>query len=434
MATIVVGFVGVFKDLGTSAAVIQRKGFSEALLHSLFWVNVAFGLLSTMLFFLIAPLIAGFYREPIIAPLLRVLSLTFFISGISILQQALLEKELAFNTLAKIEVSSVAFGSFIGIGSAMGGLGVWSLIYQTIAVTTLTTFLLWKTTNWQPKLIFSFQELKAISSYSSNLTGFNVFNYLIRNFDYLLIGKFIGAEALGFYTLAYRTILYPLQSISGVISRVGFPVFSQLQDDNVRLRSAYLRVVAMIAIVTFPLMLGIWVLAEPFILIVLGEKWKASIPIILVLAPVGLVQSVVTTVGTIYQSKGRTDWMFCWSLFAGVLVICGFVLGLRWNIIGVAAGYAIASLILVYPSFAIPFRLINLSMARFAAVLWRPLMCSAIMSCLILGIQAVLPMSFSPALNLGISILLGGATYVVVSQWINHDQMRQLFNLLGLIE
>jgi O-antigen/teichoic acid export membrane protein len=426
MVMVVIGFVSLFKDLGTSAAIIQQKSLSEELLSSIFLVNVAFGVLAMAVLFVLSPLAAGFYHEQKVTPLLKVLSLTFFISGLSILQQAILERDLAFNKLAKLEIIATLLGSMVGIGLAILGYGVWSLIYQSLTVVTMTTILLWTSSVWRPKMIFHWTEVKSVSSYSLNLTGFNIFNYFARNTDYLLIGRFLGAQNLGYYTLAYNIMLYPLQNISTVIGRVMFPVFSQIQNDDAIFRSAYLKVASAIALITFPMMIGLWALAEPFVLTVFGLQWQPVILLLMILAPVGLSQSIGTTVGAIYQAKGRTDWMFRWGIAAGILVMIAFVIGLQWGIVGVATAYAFACFILIYPSFAIPFRLINLRVRDFGIVLWRPFLSSSLMLVVLFGFKAALPADLSDGLTLGILVPTGIIAYLLVSWMLNREQIRQI--------
>lgn len=433
MATIIIGFVELFKDLGTSAAVIQRKNLSESLVHSIFWINVAFGILGTIILFITSPLVANFYEEPRVAPVLMLLSITFFISGISILQKALLEKDLAFNKLAKIEIIAVLNGSAIGIVSALLGFGVWSLVYQLLTVTTVTTILLWIATRWKPKLVFSWNEVKQVSSYSLHLTGFNIFNYFARNADYLLIGKFLGSQSLGYYTLAYRLMLYPLQNISAVLSRVMFPVFSQVQNDNARFSRAYLKVVATIALVTFPIMIGLWAVSEPFILTLFGSQWQPVILLLMILAPVGMTQSLGTTVGTIYTAKGRTDWMLRWGIGSGILVTFAIVIGLQWGIVGIATAYATATAILTYPSFAIPFHLIGLRVSDLIAVVWRPFFASLLMLGVLMSLKMlILPTSLANGWVLGILVPVGIIVYLLASWLINREQIRQLLGILGI--
>jgi O-antigen/teichoic acid export membrane protein len=432
MATIVIGFVDLFKDLGTSAAVIQRKNISDELLYSIFWINLAFGLLGMIVLLMLSPVVASFYHEPRVTSILRILSLNFFISSISILQKAILERNLAFNILAKVEISAVLSGSVVGIGAAILGFGVWSLIYQTLAVVVVTTVLLWAATRWKPKMIFAWNEVKEVSSYSLNLTGFTVLNYFSRNGDYLLIGKFLGTQELGYYTLAYRLMLYPLQNISAVIGRVMFPVLSQIQDDNEKLRIVYLKVTSTIALITFPMMFALGPVAESFVLTLFGSQWKPVILLLMILAPVGMVQAIGTTVGAIYQAKGRTDWVLRWGIVSSILVMSSFVIGLQWGIVGVASAYAIATFILAYPSFAIPFRLIDLRMSDFATVLWRPFVASLFMLGVLLGLKFLLPFKLASSWTLGILVLTGCLVYLLVSWLINREQIQQVLGILGL--
>ena len=432
MATIVIGFVNLFKDLGTSSAIIQKKNVSQELIYSLFWINVAFGFLGTLVLFTSAPAIAKFYQEPRLTSILQILSLSFFISGLSILQKALLERNLDFKTLAKIDIVALFFSSSVGIILAFSGYGVWSLVLQTLTAVTITSILLWIANRWQPKFIFRWQEIKEISNYSLNLTGFNIFNYFTRNADYFLIGKFLGSQSLGYYTLAYKLMLYPLQNISRVIGKVMFPVFTKIQDDDVKFKTAYLEVIGYIAVVTFPLMIGLWASAEPFILTMFGSQWQPVIALLMILTPVGMAQSIETTIGQIYQIKDRTDLMFRWSICEGTLLIIAWVIGLRWGIVGVAISYSLMYFALIYPSFVIPFNLIDLSIFRMAAVLWRQLVSSLLMLIVLLGVKLLLPTNLADGWVLAILIVTGGIAYFLASWSINRKQIQQLLKTVGV--
>lgn len=431
MAMVVIGFIGIFKDLGTSAAIIQKKEPSAALLSSIFWVNVGFGALAMAVLFFGAPLWGLFYHEPRVNTILRVLSLTFFISGLSILQQALLEKSLEFKKLAKVEISSVGSGAIIGIGMAFSGFGVWSLIFQSLTTVSVTTILLWLSSTWRPKWIFHWKEVKSVSSYSIHLIGANMFDYFATNADYLLIGRYLGAQDLGYYTLAYRILLFPLKNISRVIGRVMFPVYSSIQEDNAHFAKIYLKVANFIALISVPIMMGLLVLAQPFVLTVFGTKWHPVILLIMIFAPLGIMQSIGTTVGAIYNAKGRTDWAFRWSLVANSYVTLSFFIGLQWGIIGVAVAYTVASFSLFYFSFAIPFKLIDLKFSRLLNVLWWPFANSMVMFVVLIAFRAVLPSSLPNVWVLVLSVGLGIVVYAVASWITNREQLRELWGLTG---
>ena len=167
MATIVIGFVNLFKDLGTSAAIIQNREVTEELLSSAFWANVAFGALGTAVLFVAAPLLAMCYRQPRVTILLRVLALNFVVSGLSIFQQALFERKLLFRILARVEVAGVACGALVGIGCAFAGLGVWALVAHSLTSFAIISMLLWYFSDWRPRLLFHWQEIRGISRYAA---------------------------------------------------------------------------------------------------------------------------------------------------------------------------------------------------------------------------------------------------------------------------
>ncbi|HMG86787.1 MAG TPA: MOP flippase family protein [Terracidiphilus sp.] len=428
MAAVILGFITIFKDLGTAAAVIRSRAFDPELLPTVFWANVAMGMLGTLLLVFTAPAVAAFYREPTLTGIMRALALGFFISGLSNLHKALLERKLAFRILAGVELTSVLAGAVAGISTAKSGFGVWALVAQLLTSTTFMTVLLWIFEEFKPSMTFSWRALSGLTSFSLNLTGFNVFNYVIRNADNLLIGRFLGPFPLGIYALAYRIMLYPLQSVTTVISRVMYPVYSCMQDDDARFRAAFARTGGLIALVTFPLMTGVCVLAEPFILVVFGPHWAGVIPLIRILAPIGMVESVAATCGAILQTKGRTDVMFKWGVFSGVIVLFAFVVGLRWGLLGVTTAYAIASILLTLPFLLISLRLLKMRLRELFRPLAGPLFASLVMAAVVLLLDKVLHLN-SRALLLGFLVLTGVLLYTAVSWLFNRRQLLDALHL-----
>jgi PST family polysaccharide transporter len=247
----------------------------------------------------------------------------------------------------------------------------------------------------------------------------------------MIIGRFLGPVDLGYYTLAYRLMLYPLQTVSSAIGRVMFPVFSEIQEEEARFRKVYVSLCASIAVITFPMMGGLVAVCDFFVLTVFGQQWTPVVPLLLILAPVGLLQSIGTTVGNIYQAKGRTDLLLRWGIFSGTLAIVAFIVGLKWGVLGVAAAYAILSGVLIVPAFLIPLRLIGLKFRRLLLALSRPLAATLIMLwCLGVvrwGLQLAGPHWFS----LVSLVALGVIVYAVASWLINRDQLFVMFQALG---
>jgi PST family polysaccharide transporter len=430
MALVFIGFLEIFKHLGTATAVIQRKEISEELLSSVFWLNAAFGLLVMLILIGGAPLLATIYQEPQVTPLIRVLAVGFLISGLSILQQALFQRNMNFNILAQINVGAELLGSIVAIGAAVAGAGVWSLVAKSLVTDTIKTISLWGASSWRPHFLFRWDEIWSISNYSLNLTGHTILKYFANNVDYLLIGRYLGAEALGYYTLAYRLMLYPSWNISGVIARVTFPAYVQMQDDDERFRDAHKYVSRMIAFVTFPLMLGMMAVASPFVLTLFGEEWAPVIVLLMLLAPVGMEQSLGYILESIYHAKGRTDWLLWWGVLSGVLKTVAFIIGLQWGIMGVAMAYVIVTMLLMYPSYAIPYRLIGLPVHEFVWALRRPLLNSLLMTVVVLSAHLMFADLLTNALLLAVLVSLGGLTYLLATWLWNRGQMVELFGMV----
>jgi PST family polysaccharide transporter len=370
MARLAIGLIAIFRELGTTAAIIQRKQLSQEFLSSIFWANLGLAVVTFGLAIATSPLVALFFHQSKIGPIVQLLAAGFIISALSSVPSALLNREMAFRKVMMIEIGAAGFATCLAVGMALRGAGVWSLVVSSLASTCVTAVFLWWSCPWRPKWLLNWTELRSIASFSLNLSGFNLVNYFSRNADNTIVGRYLGAYQLGFYQLAYNVMLYAVQNISQVMGRVLFPVFAKVQDDNERFRQAYTKAVSTIAVITFPLMAGVMAVAEPFVRAVLGEKWRPVASLLIILAPVGLMQSVVTTVGNIYYAKGRTDWLFRWGLFGTAVSVGSFFAGLPWGIRGVAVGYLIANLLMIYPVFAIPFRLIDLKMNDFLRPIW----------------------------------------------------------------
>jgi PST family polysaccharide transporter len=361
MITVITSFAAIFSELGFSAALVQKQDVGETHLSSVFWLNLGAGLVLTLLFVAGAPLIARFYQEPMLAPLTMLIAMNFVISSLNIVQNTLFTRSLNFQILAIVEICALAVAGAVSITMAYTGFGVWSLAVQSVIVSAVTALLLWLLSDWRPSLLFHWAAIKDLLGFSVNMFGTKVLNYWVRNIDYLLIGRVLGSNPLGIYNRAYDIMLFPLVSVSRVLSRVMFPSFSIIQEDKGRVSSLYLKITRTIALITFPMMLGLFVTVEPFVLTVFGAQWAAMIPVLRILSLVGMPESIGTLTGNLYLSQGRADLEFKVGLFVKINVILGIVIGLRWGIVGVAAGYAIASFVNAYPNFYFAGRLVNLT-------------------------------------------------------------------------
>ena len=357
---IFVGFFSVFGHMGISQAVIYLDNPSGRMLSSIFYLNFSVGVALYLILFVLAVPIAAFFERIELVDLLRVIGIVLILEALQAVQKALLQKKIEFRKVVFVEVGSQVFGSAVGIGMAVAGYGVASLVFMALTGAAARTVFLWRGAGWYPSFMFSWADIHVIWNYCFNLTGFSIINYFARNADNFLIGKFLGSSVLGVYNMAYNIMLYPLNNVAGVIVRVLFPALSTIKNDNQGLKQAYLKVIRFIALVTFPLMFGLAVVSDTFVLVVFGERWHSLAPLLLILSTVGLLQSIVTTVGTIYMLKGTTSLMFKIGAINAGVVVLSFIIGLPFGVKGVAIAYALANLILLYPNLKLAWDQIDL--------------------------------------------------------------------------
>lgn len=432
MVIVFTNFITIFRDFGLAAALIQHEETTEEHISSMFWINILTGFILALVLSALAPTIANFYREDRLVLITIILASTFFISSFGIVQNALFMKELNYKPITIIWTLTVMISGAVAVILAFTGFGVWSLVYQQVVSSLLLGFLPWAFCRWKPKFLFHWRKVKELLGFGLNLTGFNLVNYFSRNLDNLLIGKFLGSLSLGFYNFAYQLMVFPLGSISYTIGEVMFTSLSIIKKDKEKVRYAYLKATSYIAVITFPLMIGLLVIAPQFIRVIFGSKWERSIFLIQILAIIGLIQSISTTVGWIFQSQGRTKIMFWCGIFSTTILATAFVLGLRWDIEGVAIAYAIATVLLTYPLFFITLKLIDLKFSHFIKQFKFIFLATTVMGGIVFGLRLFLEnIIWANDLIILIStIALGIVSYTGLLFILDKDMFKEVFQLL----
>lgn len=412
MATVVINFAYLLRDMGTAAAVIQKENLTEDTTNTVFWLNVGIGLTLSIALVVLSPWIADGFRSPRLMPVLWVLALVFPVTSISAVHQALLERESSFKLLARIEIVSSLVGLSFGLALAYANFGVFSLAYQTLAAAVFSSIQIWFASRWMPKLCWSKAEFKAIWRFSVHFTGFTFINFFARNADSMIIGRVLGTVSLGVYSQAYKLMMFPLQSMTSVASRALFPIMSRQQNDPEQMAKLYFRSLRLIATVTAPLMAGLWILREPFVEVSLGKQW-ADVSIILAwLAPVGFIQSLTSTTGTVFMATGRTDLMMRLGIIGAVLMVGSFFIGVQWGIEGVAICYLLANVLNIVPCFSLTLRQLNSTFALLLEAVWKPVFFSlAMLIAIELILKFIAKFEFISFILLGISIVVGATVY-----------------------
>jgi len=414
MALIFIAFIQIVNELGLSAAIIQRKDINERHLSTSFWMSILAGVVLCTLVIGLSPFIAIFFKKEILRSIVSVLSMGFILGSFGIVHGALLAKEIDFRNLAIVEIGAAIFTGVVSISLAVFGFGVWSLVIGSLVGNFTRSAFLWMRCSWRPTAIFDFKSFKELFLFGKNVMGSRILNYFDSNVAYLLIAKFLDVTSLGLYTLAYQMAVFPLLRISSIITRVTFPSFSTIQDDNAKLRKGYVKAIKYTSLIAFPLLAGLAVVAPEFIAIVIGEKWKPMVLPLQILCIAGALNSIGTHVGSILLSKGRSDIQFKWNIFTAIVLPVAILIGIKYGINGVAMAVAIMTCSLFLIIQKISNKLIDLSFHVFFKALYPATICSGILVTSVLVFQKLTKFIFlQEIVALISSIIIGAVSYIV---------------------
>lgn len=433
LAGVATNFAFLFRDLGSASAIIQARRLTVSLTSTVYWANMVMGTSLALLTLAVAPLMAWFFHEPELKPILFVLAPMFPISSLSVVPQAMLERESRFSTVVTAEVLAQAAGVVIVIIAALRGAGVYALVLQVLVVSIVTSFMILARSDFRPRWMWSWRAFRSIIAFSSNLSFFNFINYLARNADSAIIGKLLGTSLLGIYSLGYRIMLLPQQNLAFVASRALFPVMSRQNGRIEEMAELYLKSMGLIAYVAAPLMAGLFALRVLFVEVVLGDKWAAVAGVLAWLAPVGFLQALIGSTGTLPLARGRTDLLLRLGVLGALLYIASFFIGARWSIEGVAGCYLVANIVNAWPAFHFTGRLAGVTVWMVVRSVAPAALLAMAMAALLIAIQptvtALLPLPGTQLLTL---VLIGVLFYFVAGMWLLRAQWSMFRNFLNL--
>lgn len=328
---IVIGFSQAFQDMGISNAIIQRQNITHTQLSSLYWLNIASGVVLALIVWGISPLVALIYDEPRITGLMGVLSSVFILVALGNQYRVLCQKNLDFKVLEIINVVAAIVALIVAVGLAMQGFGVLTLVIATLTQAGLASVLfLWVGLRKYPKpsLVYRHSALRGFYGFGLYQMGERSINYLGSNADKLLIGKLVGMSATGFYNLAWQLIIFPLSKINPIVNKVAFPVYSKIQHDPEALNRYYSFNVKALSLITMPLLAFLVFYSQEVVRIVFGEGWSATAELLPVLALVGIMKALGNPGGAIILALGRADVGFWWNIGWTTAIVTGLAIGL----------------------------------------------------------------------------------------------------------
>jgi O-antigen/teichoic acid export membrane protein len=418
MVLVFAGFVVVFTDSALGTALIQRREISEDDRSTVFFFSAGVGVLLALVGVACSGPLASFYGEPEVRWLFVAVSIGFLVSALGATQMALLVREMEFKRLELRQIAATLVGAATGIGLALAGAGAWAIVGQLLGEVATSTLLLWIITPWRPHLRFATASLRRLGAFAGNVFAENVLYQAGRAVITVMIGRVLGAAALGTYTLATTVILMPFTRIAAPLQQVFFPAFARMSDDKERMADVWIRATRLVGSFSMPALVGLAIVAPDFVDLVLGSRWEDAAEVVRILAIVGIVQSLQTLNAEVLLALGRAGTLARFTLLWFVGSVGAVALGTQWGLIGAAVAYAVATLLLEPIRAYLTTQALGIPLRRFVLSLSGIAQATALMALALVAAGAALTAAGAPAgVRLPLLVLLGSCVYVAACLW-----------------
>ncbi|GAA1270740.1 lipopolysaccharide biosynthesis protein [Planotetraspora silvatica] len=344
-ATIYITLTAVLLETGIATGIVQKEDLRKADEGTAFWTVTGIGALVSVLTVVLAMPISNFLGIPALQPVLTVLAVGPLLKGLIIVSAARLQRDLRFRALGLGEIVATLVGGALGVAAAELGAQYWALVWQQVA-TDLLCLIIWAAAAGLPGLVMDREAFRHVRKFGVPLMGSQMFGYVSRNADTIIVSHYLGQAALSFYMIPYRIMLVPVSLLGNVANRVAFPIIARIQDQPQQVRRIYLKITQVIAVAVVPGMLAVAVLSPQVVETVFGPEWMPAVPVLIALTTTGILESLTTTGGSVFMGTGRADLALRWSWIPLLVCLPAFFLGLPWGATGVAAAYSVAVLVI----------------------------------------------------------------------------------------
>ncbi|QHT69804.1 lipopolysaccharide biosynthesis protein [Rhodocytophaga rosea] len=348
MASFVLRFGGYFAQMGIGQALIQKKEISSHDIRVAFTSTFFLGILFSGLFYVLAPFSTLVFANPKIISVVRVMSISFFLSGLSSTSMNLLRKKMDFKLLSIIEVCSYLFGYLsVGIILAYYGFGYWSIVMAGLAQIISSTLISYSIVRHNLLFLFKWEYYKPLLNFGGKISFISLLEFLRVHLSTLVIGRLFSAAVLGIYTRAFELISLPIYYLTTNFSKVLLPVFSVIQDDKPKLKNAFLSSIAIVGYIIIPICIGISIASEQMVLILLGSKFEAAIIVTSILA-LGMPFRVFNNInGIVCEATATLNVKAIFQIFyISLLTILYFILK-EYELVGIAMSFIVAELFMI---------------------------------------------------------------------------------------
>lgn len=343
MLAVFIAIGNVFVDSGFTSALIRKTDRTESDLVTAFYYNIAMAGLCYFALYISAPLVADFYQQAELQTLLRILGLVVLINAFTLIPRVKLNVAMDFKTQAKISVLSVLISGPTAIILAINGYGVWALVAQTLLNASCATFLFNLFAPWLPRGRITKHAFNYLFGYGSKLLLSGLLDVTYNNLYQIIIGKKFSPAVVGQFTQANQLASVPVSTLTGIIQRVTFPLFSQLQDDPDKMASAYRQTLTLSAMVIFPLIVALGLIAKPLFTTLLGEQWQGAAALLSVLCLGYMLYPIHSINLNLLQVTGRSDLFLKLEVMKKVIGVTVLLLSIPYGVLAMCLGFTLAS-------------------------------------------------------------------------------------------
>lgn len=428
------GFAQMLADAGLSTATIQPPSLNRDQLATVHWTNMAAGLCLALAAWVATPLLVGYYREPELAGLIPWAAATFIPHAWGQQFRALAQRELQFQRIAVADTMGVAAGLAVSVASAGYGAGAYALVYGGLAMSAVKSLWisagLWH--HWRPHLHWRVGDVDPFLRFGAFQLGDRISNYIWNNADYLLIGRMLGSQALGYYRLAFEIVIRPLATLNPVLNTIAYPVFAKKQSDDAALRRGFLEMIRVIAFLVAPMMAGLCATAPVAVTAIFGPKWLPAARLLEILSPMGLLRALLNPVAALNLAKGFPERVFKLNLSLAVLMPAGFWIAVPYGLQAVCW----TALVLLAVVMALSWKplyqhSVGLRPGDYLRAVSTPAALSCLMGAAVWGMRLHLADWQTDAARLLLLVSFGAGLYAALAFFFDRDFCKKLLSEIG---
>ena len=432
---VIVGFVQIFGNLGLSEAIIQRSDPTKEELSTLYWTNIGAGIVIFFLLLLSTPLVANIYDSPEIRSLLPPVAAIFLVAPWGTQFKVLLQKSLQFRSMALIEITGELGNTLTAVFFAFLDFGIWSLVWGVLVGTMIQSALLvvcgFSSDN-RPMVHFRCQDLKGYLDFGMHRVGALSLNYFNSRVDQLLVGALLGPQMLGYYSMAFNLVIQPVQMINPVLTKVAFPVFSQIKSDIQKLRQGYLRILRILLGINAPILVGVSVVSPVAVPLILGDKWFPAVSVIQILAFYTMFRIIGNAGGGVILARGRADLTFYWNLALILLIpVTVYMAGLTGKLTFIALALLSLQVILMFANYRFLIsKVLGPCFRGYLISIALPFGISVLMGALVFFLRKGVSQILGPWMTLLVTVGSGVFLYVLLVKLFNKDDLQEFLCFL----